>query len=331
MAEKQGVYILAEVTEDAKPASLTLELMGLGGELASKLGEKLYAVLMGHGLGATAEELAGCGAEEVFVLDDEALAQYNPDIYLPALEKLLSEKAPRAILFGHTSMGADLAPRLAFALKSGLVTDCVGVEADAGELSFVRPVYGGNAIATQKTNTDTVLATIRARVGEAPSPSGGSKVTSLEVEIPHEPRQTITSRERLESRECPLEEAPVVVTGGRGIGGEEGFDQLRELASLFKGAVGASRPPVDSGWAPTTCQVGITGKVVAPDIYIAVAISGSSQHLSGMSESGKIVAINKDPDAYIFSVSDYGVVGDWNQVLPPFLAKLKGLLSEGGA
>jgi len=331
MAEKQGVYILAEITEDEKPAPLTLELMGLGGELASKLGEKLYAVLLGNGLGAAAQELAGCGAEEVYVLDDEALTRYNPDIYLPVLEKLFMDKAPRAVLFGHTSMGADLAPRLAFALEAGLVTDCVGVEADSGDLSFVRPVYGGNALATQKATTDTVLATVRARVGEAPSPSDGGKVTPLEIEIPQEPRQTVTSRERLESKECPIEEAPVVVTGGRGIGGEEGFEQLRELASLFRGAVGASRPTVDSGWAPTTCQVGITGKVVAPDIYIAVAISGSSQHLSGMSESGKIVAINKDPEAYIFSVSDYGVVGDWNQVLPSFLAKLKGYLSEGDA
>lgn len=331
MAEQQGVYILAGVTEDGKPTSLTLELMGLGGELASNLGEKLYAVLMGHGLSTAAEELAACGTEEVVVLDDEALAQYNPDIYLPVLEKLFSDKAPKAILFGHTSIGQDLAPRLAFALEAGLITDCVEVEADGGELSFVRPVYGGNALATQRATTDTVLATVRARVGEAPSPSDGGKVTPLDVEISAEPKQTVTARERIDSRECPLEEAPVVVTGGRGIGGEEGFDQLRELASLFRGAVGASRPPVDSGWAPTTCQVGITGKVVAPDIYIAVAISGSSQHLSGMSESGKIVAINKDPDAYIFQVSDYGVVGDWNQILPSFLAKLKGFLSEGSA
>lgn len=330
MAEKQGIYILAEITEDKKSTPLTLELMGLGGELASKLGEKLYAVLMGHGLDAAAEELTGRGVEEVFVLDDQALVQYNPDTYLPILEKLFTDKAPKAVLFGHTSIGQDLAPRLAFALAAGLITDCVGVEAGDGELSFVRPVYGGNALATQKAATDTVMATIRARVGEAPSPSGGGKVTPLDMEIPTAPRQTIASRERLESRECPLEEAPVVVTGGRGIGGEEGFEQLRGLASLFKGAVGASRPPVDSGWAPTTCQVGITGKVVAPDIYIAIAISGSSQHLSGMSESGKIIAINKDPDAYIFSVSDYGVVGDWNQVLPPFAAKLKGYLSEGG-
>jgi electron transfer flavoprotein alpha subunit len=168
-------------------------------------------------------------------------------------------------------------------------------------------------------------------VGEAPSPSERGKVTPLDIEIPTGPRETIAARERFESRECPLEEAPVVVTGGRGMGGEEAFDQLRELASLFGGVVGASRPPVDSGWAPTTSQVGITGKVVAPDLYIAVAISGSSQHLSGMSESGKILAINKDPEAHIFQVSDYGVVGDWKQVLPSFVAKLKELLAKGGA
>jgi len=331
LKESRCICILAEITETKSPTSFILELLGLGKMLAPELGERLIGVLLGSGVSGAAHELARYGADEVFFVDDPALAQYNPDIYLPVLEKLFSDKVPKAILFGHTSMGQDLAPRLAFALEAGLITDCVGVEADGGELSFVRPVYGGNALATQRATTDTVLATVRARVGEAPSPSDGGKVTPLDVEIPSEPKQTVTARERLESRECPLEEAPVVVTGGRGMGGEEGFDQLRELASLFRGAVGASRPPVDSGWAPTTCQVGITGKVVAPDIYIAVAISGSSQHLSGMSESGKIVAINKDPDAYIFSVSDYGVVGDWNQVLPSFLAKLKGFLSEGGA
>jgi electron transfer flavoprotein alpha subunit len=330
LAEQEGIYILTEITEGAKPTPLTLELMGLGGELASGLGEKLYAVLMGHGTEEAAEELAGCGAEEVYVADDEALSPYNPDIHLPVLKKLFSERKPRAILVGHTSMGQDLAPRLAFSLESGLITDCVGAEAVDGELHFIRPVYGGNALATQRAATPTVLATVRARVGEAPSPSGGGKVIPLDAEIPSDPACAITSRQRLDARECPLEEAPVVVAGGRGMAGSEGFEQLRELASLLGGAVGASRPPVDSGWAPTTCQVGITGKVVAPDIYIAIAISGSSQHLSGMSESGKIIAVNRDPEAYIFSVSDYGVVGDWNQVLPPFLEKLKGHLSEGG-
>lgn len=138
----------------------------------------------------------------------------------------------------------------------------------------------------------------------------------------------VRERHRLEAAECPLEEARVVVSGGRGMGGEEGFEVLRELARTLGGAVGASRPPVDSGWAPTTCQVGITGKVVAPDLYIAVAISGSSQHLSGMADSGKIVAVNRDPEAYIFQVSDYGVVGDWREVLPAFLTKVRELVSE---
>lgn len=330
LTQCSGILVAAELAGDASLSPLTLELMGLGGALASGLGENLYAVLLGHGLDAAAQELAGLGAQEVFVLDDESLTPYNPDIHLPILEDFFSEKAPKAVLLGHTSMGQDLAPRLAFSLGAGLITDCVGVKAEGGELLFTRPFYGGNALATQRATTDTVLATVRARVGEAPSPSEVCGITRLDHEIPGEPRTRVTSRERLDSRECPLEEAPVVVTGGRGMGGSEGFEQLRELASLFNGAVGASRPPVDSGWAPTTCQVGITGKVVAPDLYIAVAISGSSQHLSGMSESGKIIAINKDPEAYIFQVSDYGVVGDWNRVLPPFLAKLKGYLSEGG-
>lgn len=328
MAELQGICILAEINDNKNPTSLTLELLGLGGRLASRLGERLYAVLLGSGIATAAEELTRYGAGEVYVLDDARLDAYNPDTYLPALAGFCEAQNPRAILAGHTSAGQDLAPRLAFALGAGLVTDCVGVETDSsGGISFVKPIYGGNALATLKARSETSMATVRARVGEAPSPGEqGGKVIILEAAIPDEPRIELKGK-YLGGRECVLEEAPVVVSGGRGLGGEEGFALLKELAGLLGGAVGASRPPVDSGWAPTTCQVGITGKVVAPDIYIAVAISGSSQHLSGMGESGKIVAINKDPEAFIFKVSDYGVVGDWKQVLPAFTAKVRELLS----
>ncbi len=332
MRETQGVYIIAENGENGNPTPLTLELLGLGKKLASGIENRLSALLLGHGVEAAARELASRGADEVFFLDDPRLDPYNPEIYLNVLEEFLRAWHPRVILAGHTSEGQDLAPRLAFALGAGLATDCVGVEADpSGDILFTRPVFGGNALATQRITTATALATVRARVGDIPEtvPQPGT-LSTLAAEIPSETRLEHKGRERIEAAECPLEEAKVVVSGGRGMGGEEGFERLKELALLLGGAVGASRPAVDSGWAPTTCQVGITGKVVAPDIYVAVAISGSTQHLSGMGESGKIIAINKDPEAYIFKVSDYGVVGDWKEVLPSFTAALNGLVQGRG-
>ncbi len=329
MTETNGIYILAEYNRNNSPTSLTLELLGLGRKLASGLGERLHAVVMGSAVTAAAEELARCGVDEVFCADDAQLSEYNPDTYLPVLMKLCEANRPRVILAGHTSMGQDLAPRLAFSLQAGLVTDCVGADLGSdGSFLFAKPTYGGNALATLKSLSDTAMATVRARVGEAPpAREQMSKVTSLETAIPGETKIELKGK-HMGAQVCALEDAPVVVTGGRGMGGQEGFVELEELATLLGGAVGASRPPVDSGWAANTCQVGITGKVVAPDIYIAVAISGSSQHLSGMSESGKIVAINKDPEAFIFKVSDYGVVGDWKQVLPAFTAKIRDLVSE---
>ena len=329
MTEKQDVFILAEINPSKKPTSLTLELLGSGKKLAADLGTKFSVLLLGNDLSMAAQDLARYGAEEVLFLDDPILEPYDPEIYTGALTAFLGARPPFALLAGHTSLGQDLLPRLAFAMDCGLVTDCVGMQADGGDILFTRPIYGGNALATQKASTVKVMATVRARVGEAPSPSEtAGAVSALEAKLPAASRLNIKGREVLSARECPLEEAPVVVSGGRGIGGEEGFEQLGKLARLLGGAVGASRPPVDSGWAPNTCQVGITGKVVAPDIYIAVAISGSTQHLSGMGEAGKIVAINKDPEAFIFKVSDYGVVGDWKQVLPAFTAALTELVKE---
>ena len=329
MMRSGNILVLAETVKGGGLASISLELMGLGRELADGLGTGLSAVILGEGVGEAARELARHGADEVLRLEHPSLGDYNPELYHGAILGLLRSGQPRALLAGHTSLGQDLLPRLAFSLSWGLVTDCVGVKVEGGDILFVRPVYGGNALATQRINTATAMATVRARVGEAPEPSASPcEVKDVEVEIPATARLEIKGRKALEGRECPLEEAPVVVSGGRGMGGEEGFSRLRELASLLGGAVGASRPPVDSGWAPTTCQVGITGKVVAPDIYIAVAISGSTQHLSGMSEAGKIVAINKDPDAYIFKVSDYGVVGEWQQVLPAFTAAVRELIED---
>lgn len=325
--ENREIMVLAEIDESSKPTRLTLELLGLGRNLAAS-GGGVSPVVLGSGIGEACSELASRGAERVFFLDRPELSPYNPEVWTPVLEAFIRERRPGLVLAGHTHLGQDLLPRLAFSLGAGLVTDCVGIREEGGGFLLTRPVYGGNALAGMRVNTPLCLATVRARVGEVLSPSGvGGEIVPLDLDPPQESRMAVRERHRLEAGECPLEEARVVVSGGRGMGGEEGFQALRELARILGGAVGASRPPVDSGWAPSTCQVGITGKVVAPDLYIAVAISGSSQHLSGMGDSGKIVAINKDPEAYIFRVSDYGVVGDWREVLPAFLSKVRGLVS----
>lgn len=326
MPSNKKVFVFAEPAVDGGLTKLTLELMGLGAGLASGLGGELEAVLPGDSVSAAAQELATLGARRVHAADHPSLREYNPDTYLEVLEKLLREESSFTLLAGHTPVGQDLMPRLAFALEAGLVTDCVAIEQGLpGEGPvFTKPVFGGNALASHVIRTPRRMATVRARVGTAPEPAAsGGEVVSLDAPA-GEPLVKSLGR-TTEDRGVKLEDCRVVVAGGRGMGGAEGFQALEELAALLGGAVGASRPPCDSGWIPSSSQVGITGTIVAPDIYFAVAISGSSQHLSGMSESGKIIAINQDPEAYIFKVSDYGAVGDWKQVLPALTDELKRL------
>jgi electron transfer flavoprotein alpha subunit len=320
------IIVLAEVGEGGDPTVLTLELLGLARGLVSEQG-MVTAVVLGSHLEGALDEIASRGADRVIYLEHPSLAPYNPEAWQAVLEPYLEEQGAGLILAGHTCLGQDLLPRLAFSLEAGVVTDCVGIRAGEDSFLFTKPVYGGNALATMRVTTPLALATVRSRVGEVLPPSSpGGELVPLPADPPAVTRMVVRERRSLEAGECPLEEAKVVVSGGRGMGGREGFEMLRELARLLGGAVGASRPPVDSGWAPATCQVGITGKVVAPELYIAVAISGSSQHLSGMCDSGKVVAINKDPEAYIFKVSDYGVVGDWKEVLPAFISRLRELV-----
>ena len=324
MSDTERVLVFAETDESGNLSRLTYELMGLGGWLALRLSGQLEAVTIGEGIANAAEELLSLGARRVFAADAPALAKYNPDSFLEVLAGLLEGMEPVTVIAGHTPVGQDLMPRLAFALEAGLVTDCTGIEVDdpAQGPVFIKPVFGGNAMASLSVATPLRIATVRARVGAEVEPgSGDGEVVQLDIPT-DAPR--IDVRETVqEARGVMLESCRVVVSGGRGIGGAEGFEQIEELAGLLGGAVGASRPPCDSGWIPSTQQVGITGKIVAPDLYIAVAISGSSQHLSGMSESAKVVAINQDPEAYIFKVSDFGVVGDWKQVVPAFAAALE--------
>ncbi len=328
MSDAKGILVIAE-TAGGGLARIGLELMGLAQGLAAASGEVVSAALLGSGIGEVAEELARSGAATVYAADSAALAEYNPDSFLAVLQGLCEHLKPAVVLVGHTPLGQDLAPRLAFALGAGLVTDCTALDWDgAAGLVASKPVYGGNAVARLAPATSPQMATVRPRVGEPPTGDAvPGSVAVVEVTLPA-PAIELQGRVVEEEAGVKLEEARVVVSGGRGMSGPEGFESLRELAGVLGGAVGASRPPCDSEWIPCTSQVGITGKLVAPELYIAVGISGSSQHLSGMSESRHIVAINRDPEAYIFKVAHYGVVGDWRQVLPAFTGKVRMLVQE---
>jgi electron transfer flavoprotein alpha subunit len=329
MVEK-GVLVLGE-SLTGKLSSITGELLGCGRGLAQKLGEELSAALLGSGVESLARDAIALGADRVFVVDDPLLESYEGEAYSAALERVVQAAAPRVLLLGQTGAGRDLAPRLAFRLATGLATDCVDLDVDphTGELIQTRPAYGGNVRAVFASEGRPQMATVRAK---AMAPLGRDDARTgdvIRVEAALDPskiRVRVVKRVEEEVAGVRLEDAPAVVTGGRGVGGPEGFRELEKLAKLLKGAVGATRPAVDSGWVPGTVQIGLTGKVVAPDLYIAVALSGSSQHMAGCSGSKHIVAINRDPEASVFQEAHFGVVGDWRQIVPAFAEKLRELL-----
>ena len=331
MAEYKGVLVVGDVVE-GKLAAITTELLGCGRKLADGLGEELAAVLLGSGVKGLAAEAVAFGADKVYVVDDPLLADYQADAYVAVMQNVVGQAAPRVLLMGQTSMGRDLAPRLAFRLDTAVSMDCVELDIDPASklLLMTRPVYGGNAKAIYTTECLPQIATVRskamtalvrddARKGEVIDVPAGIDASVVKAKFVEKVKEEIAG--------VKLEDAPVVIGGGRGIGSPEGFAQLEELARMFKGAVGATRPAVDNGWVPSTVQVGLTGKIVTPDLYIAVALSGSSQHMAGCSGSKTIVAINKDPEANIFREAAYGIVGDWKQAVPALMDKVKELLA----
>ncbi len=328
----KGVLVFAEVTE-GKLSSIAAELLGCGRGLAAEMGGDLSAVLVGSNVAGLAQGAIAAGADRVFVVDDPLLADYATDSYVSAVEKAVKQAEPGAVLFGQTSMGRDLAPRLAFRLGTAATMDCVALAIDPAtkRLTPTKPVYGGNARAIFSYETDPQGATVRAKVMSPlpPDPSRKGEVVNVAAGLdPAAVRTKVIQKVKEELKGVKLEEAAVVVSGGRGMGGPEGFKELDELAKVLRGAVGASRPACDSAWIADTQQVGLTGKVVTPDLYIAIAISGSSQHMAGCSGAKVIVAVNKDPEANIFKEARYGIVGDWKKVLPAFTAKVKELLAQ---
>ncbi len=330
MTEYRGVMVYGEIAE-GKLAAITTELLSYGRKLADDLGQELCAVLAGSDIGGLAEEAIAFGADRVYIVDDPLLKDYQTDSYVLILERVVKEAMPQILLLGQTSSGRDLAPRLAFRLETAATLDCVelAIDPDSRLLLQTRPVYGGNALAIFSSETYPQIATVRAK---AISPlerdsSRQGEVVTIEAGLDQSVIRTkVLERVTDEVSGVKLEDASVVIAGGRGIGSVEGFGQLEELAKILNGAVGATRPPCDNDWAPDSAQIGLTGKIVTPNLYIAVALSGASQHMSGCSSSKNIVAINKDPEANIFKEAHYGIVGDWKQVLPAFTAKVKELL-----
>ena len=332
MADNKGVMVIAEVLNGVL-APIGKEMLGAARKLAGDLGEEVSALIIGSGVAGVAAEAIGSGADKVYVVDDALLKDYRTDSYVAVAEKVAKQANPRIILAGQTTIGRDLAPRLAFRLNTAVTMDCIDLSIDAAskQLQMTKPVYGGNARAIFTSDLYPQMATVRAKAMSAiPADSGrkGEVITIAAGLDAAAIRTNVLQKVVAEVEGIKLEDAGVVVTGGRGIGGPEGFKQLEVLAKVLKGAVGASRPPCDNGWVPETIQIGLTGKIVSPDVYIAVALSGSSQHLAGCSGSKNIIAINRDPEANIIKEARYGVVGDWKKVLPAFTAKVKELLGR---
>ncbi len=326
-----------------------IEILVLGelaaGGLAPATGEMITAArglqgevgvaLQGDGLDDLANEAIALGADKVFLAQDPLLAQpIAVDAHVAAFEQVCRQTGPKIVMVGRTKLGRELGPRVAFRLGAGLAQDCVEVRLDSGtgRVVAVRPVYGGNALAIVTfAESGPQFVVLRGKVYGEPVPdtSRTGEIVPIELELdPSVVRIRRVETVRSESRGMRLEDASVVVTGGRGLGGPEGFEILEELAGLLGGAVGASRPACDAGWVDHGYQVGLTGKTVTPDLYIAVGVSGASQHMAGCSGAKNIVAINRDAEANMFREAAYGVAGDWQKVLPAFIEAVRDLVKS---
>jgi len=315
---------------DNKVKKSSLEILSEARRRAGDLRTEAVAMLAGEGLEGLAGELFSHGASKVFVLGHPALARYSAQHYVAALAGLAEKIHPAAVFFPATSMGRDLAPRLAARLGVAVASDCTKVAVKDGRLEFTRPIFAGKAVLSLTLNSSPQVATLRPNVFPVEKTDGKGELVKEAIDIPEgQGRAQVVEVVGERTGEMDVTEAEVVISGGRGMKGPENFHLLRELSALIpRSAVGASRSAVDSGWIDHQHQVGQTGKTVSPNLYMAFGISGAIQHLAGMSSSKVIVAVNKDPDAPIFKVADFGVVGDLFQVIPALKEEIQKLRSE---
>jgi len=324
----QGVWTLGEQRE-GDISSVSYELLAWGRELADKRGTTLASVILGHNIEEKAESLIHHGADIVYVVDHPGLEHFTPDVHSAILEKLVREVMPEIFIASATTYGRTVMPVLAARIETGLTADCtlLDIEQDTGLLIQTRPAIGGNVMATIKTPEHRPqMSTVRPR-SKRPLPSDESR--KGKIVLKEYPDEQYVSKVKFiefikeETMALPIQEADIIVSGGKGLKDAKNFNLLQELADLLNSSVGASRQAVDMGWISYSHQVGLSGKTVSPRLYIAVGISGAVQHLAGMSSADVVVAINNDPDAGIFRVCDFGIVGDIFEILPVFIEKLR--------
>lgn len=326
LSQYSGIWFFAE-TKDEKISPVSFEMLSACLKLKEKLNQKVSGVFIGNKVSTFAEELIKRGCDSVYIIEDEKLSTFKERIYADAFAKLINKYKPNIVLAAATMMGRSFIPSVAAKIKTGLTADCTDVDIDTetGLLIQTRPTFGGNLMAKIICKYHRPqMATIRPKIFPQAEIKGESQgeIIRENIEITSDENVEILGREKVEYV-VDLQEAEIIVSGGRGLKGPENFDMLRELALLLGGAVGASRAAVDAGWIPYPHQVGQTGKTVKPKVYIACGISGAIQHLAGMQTSDYIIAINKDPDAPIFKVANLGIVGDVFEVIPLLIKKIK--------
>ena len=339
LEEYKGVYVFAQQV-DNEISSIALELLGKAKDLAKDLNTEVTAMLLGSGVKNLADQLAEYGADKVIVVDDPELKDYRTEPYAHALASIINKYKPEIVLVGATAIGRDLGPRVSARVATGLTADCTvleigdfplqalpGQEQLHNQLLMTRPAFGGNTIATIACPYNRPqMATVRAGVMQKIDPIKGAKAVVEEFNpgfTPDNKYVEILDIVKSVVDTIDIMDAKILVSGGRGVGSKENFKLLDDLAEVLGGTVSCSRAVVDSGWKPKDLQVGQTGKTVRPNVYFAIGISGAIQHVAGMEESDIIIAINKDADAPIFDVADYGIVGDLNKIVPKLTEALK--------
>ena len=344
LEEYRGVYVFAQQV-DNELSGIAFELLGKAKDLAKDLDTDVTAVLVGSDVKGLVDDLAKYGADKVIVVDDPELKEYRTEPYTHALASVINEYKPEIMLVGATAIGRDLGPRVSARVQTGLTADCTvleigdfpinpipGREQKHNQLLMTRPAFGGNTIATIACpDHRPQMATVRAGVMQKAEPKAGAKAEVINFDAKLEKNSKyVEIQEVIKSvtETVDIMDAKILVSGGRGVGSAENFKLLEDLAEALGGEVACSRAVTDNGWLPVDRQVGQTGKTVRPQVYFAIGISGAIQHVAGMEESDLIIAINKDEDAPIFDVADYGIVGDLNKIVPQLTAAIKAATSE---
>ena len=328
-AKTKDLWVFVETNEDGTAKNVGIELLTPGKMMAGKQGGALVAVVIGSNVDAAVQAASEHGADKVIVVDGPEYAHYTTDAYAIALCTLVEKYGPTSMLIGATNNGRDLGPRVSCRLKTGLTADCTGLDIDeeSGNVAWTRPAFGGNLMATILCpDHRPQIGTVRPGVfkkSDAVAAAAEIIKEDIHVDAADIRTQVLELIKEADGENVDLEGAEIIVSGGRGVGGPEGFEPVKALADVLGGVVGASRAAVDAGWIAHAHQVGQTGKTVGPKLYIACGISGAIQHVAGMSGSDCIVAINKDPEAPIFDIADYGVVGNLFEVLPVLTEEIK--------